>query len=426
MRNVFDQYEQPENRLTHALLCSLDADRRLLSAFVRWVSGTARATGNLDVLEQTLPGDAVSAADDGDRRGIPDGCISDGTGWALLIESKLTNRWEPDQLRRHRASAERHELVHITILCLTVGRSTQTVPPGCVAKTWSEVYAWLHRHAAASEWARRCQEYFEVIEAQLIERNGLAGGAITMFAGIPFDEERPYSYAQAKRVLGLLRTRLLDDEALKRDLRIDAANPGRGAITGTKGRHVWDFLGFLGAQGEGAFTRYPHLTLGVSDDRLEAMLTVPNDVPAPRRRAILGSSFEEFERRVSQATRAMASVEKLAPGVRPVINIVQRHYPSQRATAILDAALRFDPRTAVQEDASQDGSVKPQPQWLSLAYEVMEKRKSNIQFQIGAEFLYANCKAVHSEKIAQAVAAAWRACRPFLAEFHPGAHRGGQ
>ncbi len=297
MRNVFDQYEQPENRLTHALLCSLDADRRLLAAFVRWVTGASSGKGDLEVLEQTLPGDAMPALGEGDRRGIPDGCITDGAGWALLIESKLINRWDPEQLRRHRASAERHGLVDITMLCLTVGRSTQTVPAGCVAETWSEVYTWLHTHTAASEWARRCREYFEVIEAQLIERNGLSGGAITMFAGIPFDEERPYSYPQAKRVLGLLRTLLLEDEALKRDLGVDALNPGRGAITGSKGRLVWDFIGFVGAQGVDAFTKYPHLTLGVLDDRFEAMLTVPNGVPASLRRAILGQSFEAFERR---------------------------------------------------------------------------------------------------------------------------------
>lgn len=249
MRNVFDQYVQPENRLTHALLCSLDADRRLLSAFVRWITGVSRVKGDLEVLEQTLPGDAMTALGEEDRRGIPDGCITDGTGWALLIESKLVNRWDPDQLQRHRASAVHHDLVDITILCLTVGRSAQKVPDDCVAKSWSDVYAWLQTHAVTSEWARRCREYFEVLEAQLIERNGLTGGTITMFAGIPFDERSPYSYPQAKRVLGLLRERLLADEAFRRDLRVDASNPGRSAITGTKGRLVWDFIGFLGARG---------------------------------------------------------------------------------------------------------------------------------------------------------------------------------
>jgi hypothetical protein len=417
MRNVFDQYEQPENRLTHALLCSLGADRNLLAQFCQWVTGTSHAKRALYVMEQSLPGDESSPIEDGDRKGIPDGCITDGSEWAILIESKLVSSWIPDQLRRHRASAERRGLHDVTMLCLTVGRSAQSVPARCIAKTWSEVYAWLQTHVRTSEWARRCHEYLEIAEAQLIERNGLSGGAITMFSGIPFNKDQPYSYAQAKRVLGLLRTRLLEDQQLIEDLAVDAENPGRGAITGAKGRHVWDFIGFLGAHGKDAFTSYPHLTIGVQDDRLEAMLTVPNGVSVSMRRAILGQTFGDFERRVTEATRAMRSVNKLAPGGRPLINIVQRHYPSQRAAAIHDASLRFDPRTAVDGIGGKAAGVKLQPQWLSLAYDVLEKRKSNIQFQVGMEFLYASCDTVQSEKICSAVSQAWMACKPFLAEL---------
>ena len=35
VRNVFDQYDQPENRVTHALMSALDADRNLLDAFLK-------------------------------------------------------------------------------------------------------------------------------------------------------------------------------------------------------------------------------------------------------------------------------------------------------------------------------------------------------------------------------------------------------
>ena len=37
MRNIFDQYEQPENRLTHALVTTLDQDRALLGPLLRWL-----------------------------------------------------------------------------------------------------------------------------------------------------------------------------------------------------------------------------------------------------------------------------------------------------------------------------------------------------------------------------------------------------
>ena len=36
MRNIFDQYSHPENRLTHALASCLAEDRKLLRRFVGW------------------------------------------------------------------------------------------------------------------------------------------------------------------------------------------------------------------------------------------------------------------------------------------------------------------------------------------------------------------------------------------------------
>ena len=45
MRNVFDQYTQPENRVTHALACTLAAEPVLLRDFVRRVVGIKPAAG---------------------------------------------------------------------------------------------------------------------------------------------------------------------------------------------------------------------------------------------------------------------------------------------------------------------------------------------------------------------------------------------
>ena len=35
MRNIFDQYAQPENLVTHALMTALDEDRALLGLFLQ-------------------------------------------------------------------------------------------------------------------------------------------------------------------------------------------------------------------------------------------------------------------------------------------------------------------------------------------------------------------------------------------------------
>jgi len=38
LRNLFDQFSARENRLTHALVCALDRDSRLLRAFLKKVA----------------------------------------------------------------------------------------------------------------------------------------------------------------------------------------------------------------------------------------------------------------------------------------------------------------------------------------------------------------------------------------------------
>src|SRR2546422_9864387 len=107
MRNLFDQYEQPENRLTHALACTLDADRALLRPFLQWAG--ARDTppvSQLRITEQQVPGELVSGDED-EGRGLPDACVFDNEGWALLVEAKVQAGISQDQLRRHSATAQR-------------------------------------------------------------------------------------------------------------------------------------------------------------------------------------------------------------------------------------------------------------------------------------------------------------------------------
>jgi len=85
MRNIFNQYTQPENRVTHALMTALNEDRQLLGLFLRELVKVKAPTppSKLSVLEQQYPSrDAIEPAetDEAQRRGIPDGWIFDETG----------------------------------------------------------------------------------------------------------------------------------------------------------------------------------------------------------------------------------------------------------------------------------------------------------------------------------------------------------
>lgn len=71
MRNVFDQYSQPENRLTHALGTVLHEDDAALRFFLDFIGITPPVGKRLVVHEQSLPGMDLGTKER-ERLGLPD------------------------------------------------------------------------------------------------------------------------------------------------------------------------------------------------------------------------------------------------------------------------------------------------------------------------------------------------------------------
>jgi hypothetical protein len=92
------------------------------------------------------------------------------------------------------------------------------------------------------------------------------------------------------------------------------------------------------------------------------------------------------------------------------LEVVQRHYLSQRSPPVHDARLVFDLRTAVK---SRPSRVKQQPQWLEASYEALARKRSNLQLGIGAILPYED-GSLHSKGILDAIAAVWIACDPWI------------
>lgn len=184
-------------------MVALDSNRWLLNSFVHWVTGQNMRKQKLVVFEQSLPGD----------------------------EEDL---WEEE--------AQRRGIEDVNLLLITVHAVPGRLPDKVIVKQWWEVYAWLSKHAAPSIWARRCLEYIQVAETQEAEAGYLQEGRLTVFSGIPFGRDEPYSYGQAKRLLKLLREELCRDERLIKQLGADLIAPGRPAITGRERSSVWDFI----------------------------------------------------------------------------------------------------------------------------------------------------------------------------------------
>lgn len=410
MRNVFDQYRQPENRLTHALVCALDGDRRLLRPFVRWATGGISPKGTLRLESQCIPGEEEAAEEVQEQRGIPDGWVYSDGGWALLIESKAAAPVSVDQLRRHVSRAERRGFRDVRLLVLTA-RSRQGLERGHLhERTWSELYTWLMRYRRGSLWARRLMEYLEISETKLAAEEYLTEGALTVFSGIPFDADSPYTYLEAKRLLRLALDELRTRKDLIRGAGLDPNGMGRGAITGTKGSSVWDFLRVGTPKKVREFTKAPHLTLSIQQERVLAMVTVPNGVTRQWRRQLVKLDDAAFRDLFATINRRLARALRTAPGAIPWVEVVQRHSRSQRGKPIVDARLEFDLSTAF---GGRDG-VKEQAQWLSTTHEVLRRKKGNVQLMVGASFRYDQCRHVQKRLVLDAIAATWIACRPLV------------
>lgn len=216
MRNLFDQYSQPENRLTHALVCTLAEDNGLLRRFIYWATRRRAPKGRLQIVEQQRPGEEARREDE--AAGIPDAWIFNDDGWSILFESKITAQLSTGQLQRHLATAARRGFPNATLLAVTAREEALNVKGDVIALPWINVYWWLLRERRRSEWAARCANYMEILESDLIEQGKLKEGAVTTFSGIPFDSEHPYSYLEAKRLLKLAMDKLRGNSKLKREL----------------------------------------------------------------------------------------------------------------------------------------------------------------------------------------------------------------
>lgn len=416
MRHLFDQYSQPENRLTHALVCSLANDPVLLKRFVHWATGQKAPSSQLSIVEQTLPGQEEPLQEDQERRrGLPDGWIYDDENWCLLIENKIQSPLTRNQLERHRATAIRRGYEKISLLALVPNPSEE---PGLygdsvLLRKWTDLYLWMSQQTQ-SEWAARLISYMQVLEQKLVLESYLREGTLTVFDGIKFGKENPYSYIEAKRLLRLALDELRNRSELQKQLGMDAKGEGRPAITGRDSTRVWNFLSLKQARGVTSFTEFPHLTLGIHDNELIAIVTVPNGIRREFRRSLLAGGQDSFTAVFRTILDNLNEKLKDVQGATPWVEVVQRRYPFQRAEPILDARLQFDLRTAFGDVNANGNSVKKQPQWLQATYDGLSKRNSNLQLGVGAIFPFDRCPAVRSPEILDHVANVWLACSPLI------------
>ena len=408
MRNLFDQYDQPENKLTHALVCALQEDPNLIRPFLRWlgVQGVPPAR-HIHIVQQQVPGVLVSGSED-ESGSLPDACFYDDEGWAVLVESKVQSGINVNQLKRHAKKARRCGFENPQLILISVDRPAATLPNSILNVEWRQVYEWFHRRATHSEWAKRFVEYMHVFESKMIAQNYQIRGTLTMFDGLYFDEENPYTYNEGKRLIRLLGDELQKNPRLRK-LGVDPKGHRRPAITGRGQSEVWDFLPLIVARKAGQHTKFPHLTIGLRLRHATAAITVPNGVGGGFRTKLREMGRDGFEELISGIEARLRPVVQRT-NAKPIIYALQRHFRSQRSPGEVDARLDADLRTFAGDSR---GRVKRQPHWVDTIYAVLCDKRSNIQLGIEVQFGY-DCKEIRSRKAVGLFAESWIAMSSIL------------
>jgi hypothetical protein len=411
MRNIFDQYDQPENKLTHALCCTLANDHHLICPFLTWLGiHSVPHQRDLKIVQQKIPG-VVTSADDENPKGLPDLCVYTDDDWIVLFEMKVQSKLSSGQLRRHIDTAKRYGFENPYLVTVTVDPPEILSGFNHCSIQWRELYGWFDQKSDKSFWAREFVDYMQVFESKMIGFEYDIRGTITMFNGLRFDEEHPYTYREGKRLLRLLGDELQARPDLRDQLGIDPQGERRPAITGSAGSAsaVWDFIPLSIARGAD-FTKFPHLSFLIGPTKLVAGVTVPNGICGGFKSKLKSAGQEGFFKLIRTVESNLRTVVKKSIGAKSVMSASQRHFPSRSSKAVQDGTIEADLRTCV--ESSKTG-VKYQPQWSEAIYHLLIKKRSNIQFGIAMNFSY-DCPRIQSAEAVDLFAKSWIGMKPLL------------
>ncbi len=421
VRNLFDQYQQRENRLTHALVQTLAQNKALTREFVRFATGTVLPPfHDLSVSCQLAPGDspeklATEAAPDAS---VPDAWVfSDQGDWALVCECKLGAGLEEKQLRRHIQLARKRGFDQISLLALT----SHEEQPACVQecaqresgvvvswRSWREIYRWFVRHST-DLFARELVDYLSVLEGQMMANGSEV--ALTAFEGIDFEPAKPYRESEAKvRLRSLMR----ELRPKMHDLFHVDSSAGRGSITG--GDVVWDIVRLT--KPTTSFTEHPHFTVCIGHDAAWIELTLPSNAKGGYWSRLRGCGKERLTDALSAVMKSVEPRRRLlGHGIwepRLVWCMQQVHFYGRRK-GIIDGNIEFDFETVLPIRTAPTSGVKMMPAWLDALYALLaQKNRPNCEITLQARFPYVDGSSCRNRGLVDEMVYCADAFRPFL------------
>lgn len=233
----------------------------------------------------------------------------------------------------------------------------------------------------------------------------------TVFNGLPFGDVA-FGHAEGKKVLRLAMEKLREHPDLLCEIGIDPNHRGKNERNiRNDGGVVWNVLVFKAA---GDWQKFPHLTLGVGNEYVSAMATLPTKAPTGYWERLAKHGNQDFRRIVKDVLAEMHLMLRKYDGMEPRLRVRQRRQSSDKDNkkrTLMDAYIDVDLRACIDD-------VKPQLQWIDAVFDAVKNKRSksdttNLELQIGAKFPYRSY--IAGPDALDRVAKSWIACKPYIA-----------
>jgi len=420
IRNVFDQYEQQENRLTHALVQVLARNASLAREFLcRFAEGFAPAPEEEILIScqrfpdhegEPLTEEAVQQESAG--RGIPDFWMygrsaADGTEWAVVCECKVVGSPSLGQLRSHIRRGQSQGFRNLEIVTITPDPIPQELfrhlsDVRVVSKTWTDVYQFLRRHSHSPLVA----DFLDFIMGEYSMQ-------ALKFPGIPFDANQRYDETAAIRFLRALMRELRPRLEASKVLPIlpISSETAKKPITGP-----WDVVPFSFAASDDNFTKYPHITVSLEPEGCGVQITLPNNAKSVYWKRVRSRGNQELLDTLRKVANDLGPRTPLERGLMEpslILYLEQVHFYAMRYPT-RDGQMSFDVSTTL--GGQPEGHIRPVGAWLPALSSILgATTRANFELGLKVQYPYADGGACRSEDFVEVLAKSAEALHPFLA-----------
>lgn len=383
---LFDQYSNPENRLTHALLHTIGSSGWLLTRFLKDLVGVKFQTKKLffEISTQKVPfghGDV----DHDQIQAIPDAwIIEENLQLGIAIEVKdRKNNLNKQQLEWHKKRIYHYENKYLLVITpdlseppiINILREEENTENGKVTtvwRSWDNIYRWLSDVNLKKSSIQSHEKFLITAMTEYLERRREVLG----FQGILFSSG--FDVYEAKEILNAEMVELMDTVLSQ----YKELNTRRPAITTFSKGSVWDCFG-----SKEGFTRDLHITLSITENWHDISITIPNSAKAAWKR--LRQVFTDGKY-MDTLLDILRDLRKEVPHL--YIEFNQRHFKN-RKFGVRDGYMEFSIDTLGSGFSKKDSSVKEFPIWREALKEaIINKKKINGQVMFKCRYFYDEVK----------------------------------